>query len=198
MAYKETSAVRSGPEEPKRILRMSTDRSLSCRVPRRRSIPSRLESYARPHTGTATVPGKALQSVGLRPLTHLASPEQDTLSTLHDASLDQIVAYVRAPESADAQLYATLSGRALLRTGLIVGEPLTSRPDWNNDADPSLDEQAPARDLRLCCTHPSCANYRRSIPTQQRSLRPLSRLVPAASRASPAATAPTSRTPSAA
>ncbi|POY76587.1 hypothetical protein BMF94_0176 [Rhodotorula taiwanensis] len=46
---------------------------------------------------------------------------QDTLSTLHDASLDQIVAFVRAPESTDASLYTALSGRALLRTGLIIG-----------------------------------------------------------------------------
>ncbi|GAA5978195.1 hypothetical protein JCM10908_004267 [Rhodotorula pacifica] len=46
---------------------------------------------------------------------------QDTLSTLHDASLDQIVAFVRAPESGDADLYAALSGRVLLRTGLIIG-----------------------------------------------------------------------------
>ena len=43
------------------------------------------------------------------------------MSTLHDASLDQIVAFVRTPESDDADLYATLSGRALLRTGLVVG-----------------------------------------------------------------------------
>ncbi|KWU46587.1 hypothetical protein RHOSPDRAFT_15117 [Rhodotorula sp. JG-1b] len=46
---------------------------------------------------------------------------QNILSTLHDASLDQIVAFVRTPESDDADLYATLSGRALLRTGLVVG-----------------------------------------------------------------------------
>ncbi|GAA5881279.1 hypothetical protein JCM3774_000950 [Rhodotorula dairenensis] len=46
---------------------------------------------------------------------------QDTLSTLHDASLDQIVAFVRASDSVDAQLYAALASRVLLRTGLIIG-----------------------------------------------------------------------------
>ncbi|BGP22666.1 origin recognition complex subunit 3 [Rhodotorula toruloides] len=46
---------------------------------------------------------------------------QATLSSLHDASLDQIVAFVRAPKDGGDSLYIALSGRALLRTGLIVG-----------------------------------------------------------------------------
>ncbi|BGP29911.1 Origin recognition complex subunit 3 [Rhodotorula toruloides] len=46
---------------------------------------------------------------------------QATLSSLHDASLDQIVAFVRTAADGGDSLYTALSGRALLRTGLIVG-----------------------------------------------------------------------------
>ncbi|GAA5822740.1 hypothetical protein JCM11251_004361 [Rhodosporidiobolus azoricus] len=47
---------------------------------------------------------------------------QTTLSTLHDASLDQIVAFTHASrEAAKGSLYTALSGRVPLRTGLIVG-----------------------------------------------------------------------------
>ncbi|BGP05881.1 Origin recognition complex subunit 3 [Rhodotorula toruloides] len=46
---------------------------------------------------------------------------QATLSSLHDASLDQIVAFVRTAAGGGDSLYTALSGQALLRTGLIVG-----------------------------------------------------------------------------
>ncbi|GAA5975281.1 hypothetical protein JCM21900_003849 [Sporobolomyces salmonicolor] len=44
-----------------------------------------------------------------------------TLSGLHDASLDQIVSFVHASRNDDPSLYAALSGRTPLRTGLILG-----------------------------------------------------------------------------
>ncbi|TNY23682.1 origin recognition complex subunit 3 N-terminus-domain-containing protein [Rhodotorula diobovata] len=43
------------------------------------------------------------------------------LASLHDASLDQIVAYVRSPPSDAQSLYAALAGRAPIRAGLIIG-----------------------------------------------------------------------------
>ncbi|GAA6050059.1 hypothetical protein JCM3770_001349 [Rhodotorula araucariae] len=43
------------------------------------------------------------------------------LSSLHDASLDQIVAFVRSSPNDTQSLYAALSGRVPLRAGLIVG-----------------------------------------------------------------------------
>ncbi|GAA5894668.1 hypothetical protein JCM6882_006652 [Rhodosporidiobolus microsporus] len=47
---------------------------------------------------------------------------QTTLASLHDASLDQIVAFTHAsPSAAKDSLYSTLSGRVPLRTGLIIG-----------------------------------------------------------------------------
>ncbi|GAA5894557.1 hypothetical protein JCM5296_005129 [Sporobolomyces johnsonii] len=46
---------------------------------------------------------------------------QSTLSGLHDASLDQIVSFVHASRNDDPSLYAALSGRTPLRTGLILG-----------------------------------------------------------------------------
>ncbi|GAA5938683.1 hypothetical protein JCM3775_001959, partial [Rhodotorula graminis] len=46
---------------------------------------------------------------------------QSVLSSLHDASLDQIVAYVRSRPSDAQSLYAALGGRAPVRSGLIIG-----------------------------------------------------------------------------
>ncbi|GAA5904649.1 hypothetical protein JCM8208_004840 [Rhodotorula glutinis] len=46
---------------------------------------------------------------------------QSVLSSLHDASLDQIVAYVRSRPSDAQSLYAALGGRAPIRSGLIIG-----------------------------------------------------------------------------
>lgn len=81
------------------------------------------------------------------------SPTQNILSTLHDASLDQIVAFVRAPESDDAELYATLSGRALLRTGLIIGVSSHVQKASRHRLTPSLlFLQAPVPVLLPSCT----------------------------------------------
>ncbi|BGP37813.1 Origin recognition complex subunit 3 [Rhodotorula kratochvilovae] len=46
---------------------------------------------------------------------------QSTLSSLHDASLDQIVAFVRSSPNDTQSLYAALSGQLPLRSGLIIG-----------------------------------------------------------------------------
>ncbi|BGP18746.1 Origin recognition complex subunit 3, partial [Rhodosporidiobolus nylandii] len=46
---------------------------------------------------------------------------QTTLSSLHDASLDQIVSFVHASADTAGSLYSALSGRVPLPTGLIVG-----------------------------------------------------------------------------
>ncbi|GAA5837528.1 hypothetical protein JCM9279_006781 [Rhodotorula babjevae] len=50
-----------------------------------------------------------------------SSKIQSVLSSLHDASLDQIVAYVRSRPNDSQSLYAALGGRAPIRSGLIVG-----------------------------------------------------------------------------
>ncbi|GAA6029372.1 hypothetical protein JCM8097_003642 [Rhodosporidiobolus ruineniae] len=46
---------------------------------------------------------------------------QTTLSSLHDASLDEIVSFVHSTSSAGHSLYSALSGKVPLPTGLIVG-----------------------------------------------------------------------------
>ncbi|GAA5979191.1 hypothetical protein JCM11641_008456 [Rhodosporidiobolus odoratus] len=46
---------------------------------------------------------------------------QTTLSSLHDASLDQIVNFVHTSRATSNSLYSVLAGREPLRTGLIVG-----------------------------------------------------------------------------
>lgn len=74
------------------------------------------------------------------PLAHYLLP-QATLSSLHDASLDQIVAFVKASAEGGDSLYTALSGQALLRTGLIVG------------ASGSLSSLRPF----VCLTSPRCA-----------------------------------------
>ncbi|ORY59430.1 origin recognition complex subunit 3 N-terminus-domain-containing protein [Leucosporidium creatinivorum] len=51
-----------------------------------------------------------------------------TLSSLHDASLDEIVSFVDQSRDAGSTLLAALAGRASLRTGLIVGANPTSSP----------------------------------------------------------------------
>lgn len=46
---------------------------------------------------------------------------QSTLSSLHDASLDQIVAFVHAASEGANSLYSVLSARVPLRAGLVIG-----------------------------------------------------------------------------
>ena len=131
---------------------------------------------------------------------------QSVLSSLHDASLDQIVAYVRSCPSDSQSLYAALGGRAPIRSGLIIGapsRPLTSLLALSLELTHPADRaQAPVPAHRPSSTRPSPA----SSPRPHRAHRPPSTRTPltsprrptsrarASCRASRAATAPTSRT----
>ncbi|GJN88670.1 hypothetical protein Rhopal_001636-T1 [Rhodotorula paludigena] len=80
---------------------------------------------------------------------------ESILSGLHDASLDQIVAFVRSAPDESLSLYATLNGRAPLRTGLIVA---VLQPDM---------DETPAYTRKPCLvsrlTSRDCSNIKNAL-----------------------------------
>ncbi|GAA6023827.1 hypothetical protein JCM10207_005386 [Rhodosporidiobolus poonsookiae] len=71
---------------------------------------------------------------------------QTTLSSLHDASLDQIVAFVHASDKGRDSLYAALSGYVPLPTGLIIGASPGSSSLLYSSLIRQLAHPAPAQD----------------------------------------------------